>query len=82
LPSGFTVCVVEILTTVGSSFSARSANPSGIGRAIAEEYPAGMASTNAAAATTAERRNRDVSNDTLFNSSQQSPISHGPVSHG
>ena len=29
--SGFTVCVVEMLTTAGSSFAARSAKPSGAG---------------------------------------------------
>src|SRR5947208_7386645 len=70
--SGLTVCVVEILTTAGTSFSARSANPSGAGRA-AQEVAAGNASTNAAAAATDERRNRNVSIDTLFDSSQQKP---------
>src|SRR6266702_3134610 len=70
--SGLTVCVVEILTTAGTSFSARSANPSGAGRA-AQDIPAGNPSTNAAAAATAERRNRNVSIDTLFDSSQQTP---------
>ncbi len=55
-----------MLTTDGSSFAARSANPSGAGCAAAEGQPAGMTSTNAAAAMTVERRNRDDSNDTLF----------------
>ena len=74
LPSGFTVCVVEMLTTDGSSFSARSANPSGAGRATAggtirPGWPAPMRRPP----QTAERRNRDESNDTLLNSSQQKP---------
>src|SRR5260370_11099362 len=70
--SGLTVCVVEILTTAGTSFSARAAKPSGGGRA-AQEIPAENASTNAAATATDECRNRNVSIDTLFDSSQQMP---------
>src|SRR5438034_4889658 len=61
-----------MLTPAGTSFSARSANPSGAGRA-AQEVAAGNASTNAAAAATDERRNRNLSIDTLFDSSQQKP---------
>src|SRR6478752_3983003 len=63
--SGLTVWVVEILTTDGTSFSARSANPSGVGRAVADGTPTGNTSSTAAAAATAERRNRDESNDTV-----------------
>src|SRR5579864_5329707 len=68
--SDLTVCVVEILTTAPTSLSARSANPSGPGWA-AREVPAGNASANATATAADERRNRNLSIATLFNSSQQ-----------
>src|SRR5713101_4158253 len=60
-----------MLTTDGSSFSARSANPSGAGRVAADGEPPGMTSRNPATAMMAERRNPNKSNDTLSDSPQQ-----------
>src|SRR5579859_5335515 len=82
--SGFTVCVVETLTTAGSSLSARSANPSGPGRAIAG-HALGAASTSAAAVITPARPNLDEKKNTLCSSLQQ-PDYHfdlkwDPVNH-
>src|SRR5687768_15338871 len=68
--SGLTVWVVEMLTTDGSSFSAKSAKLSGAGRAAADGKPAGNTSSTAATATLADRRNRDENNDTFPGSSQ------------
>ena len=64
--SGFSVWVVEMLTTDGSSFAARSAKPSGAGRAAAS--PAGTTKSSAANTATAERRRLDENSDTVRNS--------------
>src|SRR5438046_5190646 len=70
--SGLTVWVVEMLTTDGSSLSARSANPSSAGRAAAAlttGEAADTVSNSAATMTTAPRRDLDDSKDTVLNSS-------------
>src|SRR5436305_1462810 len=69
--SGFTVWVVEMLTTDGSSLSAISANPSGAGRAAVGCNAAETAISKPAQASAAERRKLDDAQDTLINSSQQ-----------
>src|SRR5271167_2930754 len=59
-PAVFKVCVVEMLTTEGSSLAARSAKLSGAGRAIAGRLTtiAGKANRDAATALTATRRTK------------------------
>src|SRR5207248_11568481 len=69
--SGFKVCVVEILTTAGSSLSAKSAKLSGAGRAAAGEEPTGRTSNSAAIAATAECRNLSENKGTWINSSDR-----------
>ena len=73
--SGFKVCVVEILTTEGSSLSAKSAKESGAGRAAAGRIPwgapAGTMSSSAATAATAERRKLSENKNTWVNSSDR-----------
>src|ERR1051325_5972525 len=69
--SGFSVWVVEMLTTDGNSLSAISANPSGAGRAAAGCNTAEAAISKPAQASAAERRTLDDAQDTLINSSQQ-----------
>src|SRR5215831_3832191 len=71
--SDFTVWVVEILTTAGSSFAARSAKLSGAGRASAGGTTAAIAAINkTAAALAAARRARFVyGKGTSVNSSER-----------
>src|SRR6185369_808146 len=74
----FTVCVVDMLTTEGSSFSAKSAKLSGAGRA-ADGSPAGSRTSNTAVAMTAERRNREDSNDTCLTPRSRRPTAAGRI---
>jgi hypothetical protein len=62
-----------MLTTEGSSFSAKSAKLSGAGRAAAGGEPTGNTSS-IAAAMAAVHRNRVECNDTFLDSSQQPPM--------
>src|SRR5882762_4904401 len=72
--SDFSVCVVEMLTTEGRSFSASSAKLSGAGRAAGDPEARTAAATisKGASAPTAQRAKFDGWDDTGSNSSRQS----------